>query len=180
MQIRAMPFPSTSHLSPNIPLYKVSHILSLSSSRAQLERCRPDPDLRKMLGHTKLFAEIESLDCNPNQLGLATLPSYTARRGRRVSKSFHDLCDDGYECDTEHDNLNRPLSSHVEVVNATPPVLWTQHRRGAEEPDNPNNIESHILSTHRISYDDTAELTSSHASGQVRAIVVSMEEVDLT
>lgn len=106
----------------NIPGYKVSHILSLSSRRAQSERCRPDPDLRKVLGHTKLFAEIEHLDCEPNQLqrGLGPPPSYASRRARRVSKSFDDLFDNDYECDNVHDSMDRPWSSHVEVVNVNP------------------------------------------------------------
>jgi hypothetical protein len=175
-----MSFSLTSDPFSNIPLYKVSQILSLSSRRAQLERRRPDPDLRKVLGHAKLFAEIDSLDWHTTRRGLAPPPSYLSRRGRRVSKSFDDLFDDDYGCDNVHDSSDSQWSSHVEVVNATPPVLWKQHRQEADESDSPSDIEVPILSAHRISYDNLAKLSSPHASDQIRTTVIAIEEVDLT
>lgn len=138
--------------------YEVSRLLSLSSRNLWLVQHSAGPDLRRVIGHTSVLANMESIDYNSYQSTFATHSSYR----RRVSKPLGTPFDDEEECEDVEDNMDRSWSSRREEANS-------RYLSGVKPPS----------SAHLISYENLSYSSPPLTSGQVRAIDISVTEVEV-
>ncbi|KAJ9602016.1 hypothetical protein H2200_013376 [Cladophialophora chaetospira] len=170
MSLRSKSGPRT-----KVSSHQALYLYSVSSRKAQLEQNNPDPDLRKVIGHANILAETEkSFSYNPYQPASTLRPSYLTRTGRRVFNPPYDPPDDEYGNEDAQDSMNRTLSAHAEDMKMMPPSLGEQ-----TYPSSTSSMEPSVLSAHRTSYQNLVSLSPTLASGQVRATVVFVEEMEV-
>ncbi|KIV88580.1 hypothetical protein PV10_08250 [Exophiala mesophila] len=124
----------TSRLAAKYPSYQPADVLVLSSRKAISEQHRPDPSLRKMLGHTRVFSETERMmHSNFDDETIFPPLSYLARRSRRKSRPFLNSFDDEADCPNTHGGTTHSCDSDLGQVRSISASLLYRDRQTVEE-----------------------------------------------